>query len=242
MRETPTMYPAYAESTPDPRFTDWLRTQAEPTFSRAVDHPFTQELAAGTLEKDAYATYLIQDYAFIDALVGTFGHAVGQAPDMPTKRRLVGFLDTLTDEENDYFERSFAALHVSPARWMEPDCADTTLALIDLLGRASDEGGYEETLAVLVAAEWVYEEWASSVDPNDDLPFYYAEWIDLHANPGFVAFVAWLRSQLDTYGPVLSESRQSTVAQLFRRTIDLEVDFFDMAYPSRDAVPEELYV
>lgn len=226
-----------------PRFTDWLRERAEPTWTHAVEHPFTQELGAGTLSEDAFAEYLIQDYAFVDELVGTFGYAVGQAPTMAAKRSLVEFLETITDDESEYFERSFEALEVPESRWRTADMTEPTAAFVDLLGRAGAEGGYAETLAVLVPAEWIYEQWAvaaveAHADPTadgppsagTDLPFYYAEWIDLHATDSFCEFVDWLRSQLDTVGPELSPRRQARVESLFQRTVDLEVAFFETAY------------
>lgn len=236
----PDTYEAYAETRTDPRFTDWLRARAEPAWTDAVEHSFVEELGAGTLDEDAFADYLVQDYAFVGELVGTFGYAVGQAPDMAAKRRFVEFLDTVTDEENDYFERSFEALDVPADRWQDP--TETTAAFVDLLGRAAREGGYAETLAVLVPAEWVYETWATTAaerhgDPTADLPsagmdlpFYYGEWVDLHAVPDFVAFVGWLREQLDAVGPDLSPRRQARIERFFRRTVDLEVAFFDAAY------------
>ncbi|THE65339.1 transcriptional regulator [Salinadaptatus halalkaliphilus] len=238
-------YEAYAADSdePEPRFTDWLRERSEPAWTDAVDHPFTRELADGTLAEDAYADYLVQDYAFVGQLVGAFGHAVGQAPDMAAKRRLVEFLETVTDDEDDYFERSFDALSVPESRRQDPDLAEPTAAFIDLLGRATGEGGYAETLAVLVPAEWIYEAWATAAvethadsaadgppSAGTELPFYYAEWIDLHAVEPFCEFVAWLRSQLDAIGPELSPRRQRRVAALFGRTVTLEVAFFDAAY------------
>ncbi|WP_247004049.1 TenA family protein [Halosolutus gelatinilyticus] len=245
------MYQEYvAESDgADPRFTDWLRERSEPAWTAAVEHPFTDELGAGTLPPETYAAYLVQDYAFLDELVGTFGYAIGQAPDVPSKRPLVEFLDTVTDEENDYFQRSFDALDVPESRRRDPELVETTAAFADLLGRAAREGGYAETLAVLVPAEWIYEEWATAVaaeygDPaadgppsaGADLPFYYAEWIDLHAVPPFREFVDWLRGQLDAIGPELSLRRETRVDRLFRRAVELEVAFFDTAY---DSAPNE---
>ena len=239
----PETYGEYASDAVEPRFTDWLRERSEPAWSAAVEHPFTEELGAGTLPEDAFAEYLVQDYAFVDELVGTFGRAVGQAPDMDSKRPLVEFLDTITDDENDYFERSFDALEVPRERRSDPDLAEPTAAFADLLGRAAAEGGYAETLAVLVPAEWVYESWATRqverhADPSaagppsagTDLPFYYAEWIDLHAVDSFRAFVDWLRGELDAVGPDLAPGRRARVERLFRRTVDLEVAFFDAAY------------
>lgn len=247
--DVPSTFEAYAADTDpvEPRFTDWLRERAEPAWTDAVSHPFTRDLGAGTLSEAAFVEYLVQDYAFVDELVGTFGHAVGQAPGMAAKRPLVEFLETVTDEENDYFERSFDALDVPESRRTDPALAEPTAAFVDLLGRAASVGGYAETLAVVVPAEWIYEGWAVAAvdeyaDPDADgppsagadLPFYYAEWIDLHAAPDFRAFVDWLRGQLDAVGPELSPRRQARIDRLFRRTVDLEVAFFDAALEAGD--------
>ena len=244
-------YSAYADRVTDPRFTDWLRERSQPAWDAAVEHRFVEELGAGTLDEDVFATYLVQDYAFVGELVGTFGHAVGQAPDMAAKRRLVEFLDTVTDEEDDYFERSFAALDVDESRWQAPEPSSTTAAFVDLLGRAAREGGYAETLAALVPAEWVYESWATAAaerhsDPDSDglpsagigLPFYFAEWVDLHAVDSFVAFVDWLRGELDAIGPTLSPRREARVASLFDRTVTLERQFFETAYEGAQATAD----
>ena len=240
MSDVPDDYEAYAAERSAPRFTDWLRARSEPAWSDAVDGRFVRELGAGTLEETAFADYLVQDYAVVDALVGAFGHAVGQAPGMAARRPLVTFLETVTDDEDDYFRRTFEALSVPAERWRDPDPTSETAAFCDLLGRAAREGGYAETLAVLVPAEWVYESWATAVadargdetsppSAGADLPAHYAEWVDLHAVPSFVEFVAWLRGQLDDVGPVLSPRRRRRVERLFVRTVELEAAFFEAA-------------
>ncbi len=240
MSDVPADYGTYAAGRSEPRFTDWLRARSEPAWSDAVDGRFVREFGAGTLEEAVFADYLVQDYVVVDALVAAFGHAVGQAPDMAARRPLVTFLETVTDEENDYFRRAFEALEVPAERRDDPEPTATTAAFCDLLGRAAREGGYAETLAVLVPAEWVYESWAAAVaaDHGDgtsppsagaDLPFYYAEWVDLHAVPSFVEFVAWLRGQLDDVGPALSPRRRRRVERLFTRTVELEAAFFEAA-------------
>ncbi len=223
-------YAAYADATTEPRFTDWLRARSEPAWTTATTHRFTHQLGAGTLDTAVYSRYLIQDYAFVETLVGVFGHAVGQAPSMAAKRQLIEFLDVVTDDENDYFERSFDALDVPAAQRENPELTETTEAMTDLLGAAATQGGYAETLAVLVPAEWVYLAWAEREAAERPDAFYFDEWIDLHANPGFVEFVGWLREQLDTVGPTLPARQQARVARCFERTVSLEVEFFESAY------------
>jgi len=222
----------YASAREDPRFTDWLREQTGAAWNEATTHRFTRELHADTLEDDAFRRYLLQDYAFLETLVGVFGYAVGDAPTMDAKSRLTDFLGTLTADENDYFQRSFDALGVPESAYADPELTEATAAFRDLLLRAAREGGYAETLAVLVPAEWVYLDWATDDALAAPDRFYLDEWVQLHAVPEFESFVGWLRAELDREGAAVSERRQARLAELFTRTVDLEVAFFDSAYGS----------
>ncbi|WP_228546290.1 TenA family protein [Halegenticoccus tardaugens] len=212
------------------RFTEWLRRRSEPDWTAATTHRFTEELGDDALSDDAFRRYLVQDYAFVDTLASVVGYGVAQAPTMAEKRRLVVFLDALTDEEDDYFERSFDALGVPAVDRESPELTPTTLGFGDLLLAAARGGDYEETLAVLLAAEWVYHAWAARVADRSPDRFYLREWIALHANPEFDDFVGWLRAELDDRGPTLSPRRQRRVADLFRRAVAAEVAFFDAVY------------
>lgn len=223
-------YTEYAAGRDDPRFTDWLRERAEPDWSDAIGHRFTEELGDGTLDDDVFREYLIQDYAFVSDLVSVVGYAVGQAPTMAAKAELSGFLATVTSDEDEYFERSFDALAVPRDDRDDPAPAPVTERFGDLLAKGALAGDYEETLAVLLPAEWIYRAWATRAADGSPSRFYLSEWVDLHANPDFDAFVSWLRRELDTYGPPLSERRRGRVARLFERVAELEVAFFDAAY------------
>ncbi|WP_245902775.1 TenA family protein [Salinigranum rubrum] len=226
----PSTYADYADARDDPRFTDWLRARSEPAWTEATEHRFVAELADGTVADDVFRRYLVQDYAFVTTLAALVGHAAGEAPTVAGKRELAGFLRTLTDEEDDYFERSFDALSVPEADRTSPRKTATTEAFEDLLTRAAHEGGYAESLATLLAVEWVYCTWGvANADASPD-PFYLVEWIDLHSVPAFESFVAWLRTELDREGPTLSPRREERVARHFRRAVDIEVAFFDAAY------------
>jgi thiaminase/transcriptional activator TenA len=230
-------FEGYAAAHADARFTEWLRERSEPEWIEATTHRFTRELGSGTLDDEVFRRYLTQDYAFVETLVGAFGHAVGEAPTMDAKSRLVDFLAVLTDDENDYFERSFRALGVSEAEYRDPALTPTTRAFEDLLERGAREGGYAETLAVLVPAEWIYLEWASAVAEEPPPQFYFAEWIDLHADDAFESFVYWLRGELDREGKAASTRRRRRLGRLFRRTVELEVAFFESAYDPEETIP-----
>ncbi len=205
------------------RPTDDLR--AASAWDAAVEHPFVHELAAGTVDDDVFARYLVADRAFVTTLTGVFGRALAQAPP-ESRAPLADFLGILTDEEDDYFERALDALPAPPG---DPARHPTTEAFRDHLLAAADEGGYAETLAVLVPAEWCYLGWAQGIDHPPE-PFYRREWVTLHSNDEFAGFVDWLRSELDREFETLSPRRTDRVRRRFERTVRLEADFFDAAY------------
>jgi thiaminase/transcriptional activator TenA len=215
----------------DERFTDHLRERSEPDWTAATEHRFAREVGAGTIDDAVFRRYLVQDYAFVETLVRVIGSAVAQAPSTREQAELAAFLDTVTGDEDDYFGRSFDALDVPDGDRTDPDLAPVTREFRDHLLAAARTGGYAETLAVLVPAEWVYFEWASAAAQGEmPDPFHLAEWIDLHANPGFRDVVAWLRAELDREAPELAPRRRDRIERLFERTVELEVGVFDMAY------------
>jgi thiaminase (transcriptional activator TenA) len=212
------------------RFTDWLKEGVGPLWGRATAHAFTTELAADTLADAVYRRYLIQDYVFIETLVTVLGHAVALAPGMPAKKRWAGFLAAITSEENDYFLRSFDALGVPEVERETTALLPPIQAFADLMLDAARSGAYEEVLAVIVPAEWVYLTWAQAAPKPYPGRFYLSEWIELHDNPIFEEVVDWMRSELDRAGPGLTDERRAVVAERFRRLVELEVAFFDAAY------------
>lgn len=221
----------FAEADQD-RFTEWLRARTGERWAAATEHRFTEELADGTLDEAVLQRYLLQDYVFLLEATGLVASAAADAPDVDARGEMAEFLAMLCSDENDYFRRAFDELGVPEERYESPALTPTTEAFLDLVHRAASEGGYAESLAVFVPAEWVYLSWGQSAADRsaDDLPFTHRDWIDLHADAGFVEFVTWLRGELDSVGPELAPRRQRHVARLFERTVDLEVAFFDAAY------------
>lgn len=196
-----------------------------------VEHPFCAELAAGTLPAAKMAWYLIQDYTFIEGFVRLAASAVARAPTLADSIPLVQFLAVITGPENTYFQRSFDALGVRQEYRTQPTPAPDTLAFRELMAEAADSGEYARMVSVLTATEWSYLAWATPFDPpNPDLPFYFAEWISLHAGDGFEGVVSYLRDQLDRAWEQADAAERALVERDFARAVRLEMAFFDAAY------------
>jgi len=214
-------------------FTEHLRQTYSDRWDAATRNRFIDELVNDTIDAEVYAQYLNLDYAFIDSLVSTFGHAVAVAPGMPEKIRFAGFLAMLTSEENDYFLRSFDAFGLPAPTFDNPVSSSVVDAFDDLMVRQRASGSYLDVLAVLVAVEWVYLDWASRADKSDTPApsrFYLSEWIALHADPDFVDFVNWMRTEMDREAAASDDGARDRAEQTFIKALELEAAFFAAAY------------
>ena len=167
---------------------------------------------------------------FVETLVTFIGKAVYLSPNMNSKIKWANFLYAITSDENNYFQRSFDALDISKE---ERTNTKLFLAISDfskLMHEVANTGTYEEILAVILAAEWVYYTWASNAKKPYPKRFYLSEWITLHNNRFFKVTLDWIKKELDITSQKLTISEQHKVANLFIKIVRLEVSFFDDCY------------
>lgn len=227
---TPFTYAEFSRLHDQSRFTDWLRQQAEPAWTAAVEHRFTYQIADDSLDEAVFKRYLVNEYSFVITAATLLGYAIAKAPKMEEKARLAEGLRGLTTDQRQFFMRAFDALGIPEAQWAAPISDSAVLVFRDTTVRAAAHGGFEESLATMLAAEWMYVTWSQRAHRRRPRHPYYAEWIALHVTPEFEGHVAWLRGRLDHYGPLLPPCRQAEVAYIFRRTLELEIAFHDAPY------------
>lgn len=213
------------------RPTDHLKSLCADDWDAATKHGFCDALADGTLDLVKMRSYLVQDYQFVDGFVRLLASMIAHAPTLADSVPAAQFLAVITGPENTYFLRSFEALGVSDTEWQGAELKQPTKDFQNLMSEAAASGKYEEMLAVLVVAEWVYLSWATPFNPpKSDAPFYFAEWITLHAGEGFEGVVEYLRGQLDTVWGALSQDQRKNVEQVFCKAVQLERAFFDASW------------
>ncbi|MEQ5803010.1 TenA family protein [Halomonas sp. H10-9-1] len=228
---TRTEWSAWAAERKTASITDWLRELSEPDWSATVNHALFDALAEGRLSGDDFAAYMVQDYGFVDPFTALIGHAIGRAPGMEDRVVLGQFMGMLTSDENSTFQRTFEAFGVPAATREAPDYLPETQAFQALLREIGAGGDYAEVLAALVVTEWIYLEWALRITRAAGLHPLVEEWIDLHDNPAFQDFVAWLRRRLDEAAAGLDDAAFTRMAECFRETVARERAFHDAVMP-----------
>ncbi|MEO1479089.1 MAG: TenA family protein [Bacteroidota bacterium] len=206
--------------------TELLRDEAREAWESITTDPWTVALAEGRLERAAMVRYLVQDHRFLDAFSVLLSAMLAHTKRLEDRVFGSQFLALILSKENTYFERSFEALAVSAEERSVPDAAATT-KFDELMRSTAASGKLHAMLAVLVVCEWSYETWGERAARTKakDLPFYYAEWIDLHSGPYFRQVVAYLRGLLDDLP--LSPAELEDTRRAFHAAVHCEQAFWD---------------
>jgi len=218
------------DSAADAGFTAGMRAAAGSTWETSLNHRFFREVAADTLDDTVFQRYLRVEYGFVDCAARVLGYAVAKAPSFTERRKLALGLHGLVTDQQDYFMAAFARAGMPAAlrSAVPPDALSQPLHDL-FLGTAQTEG-YEEILACILGAEWMYLTWCQTAHKTPSRIGVIADWVALHAAGAFADHVSWVRSELDARGPDLNAQRQSRLATLFRETLGAEMSFHDAAY------------
>lgn len=220
--------PTLSQQLLDPNRDVWDAMQA---------HRFVQDVAADRLPPDVFARYLVFEHGFVETAMLIFGHALLKAPGPAQRRRLIGVLHALAEEQVDSFRQAFAALGIAPRQAADAPLPEAVRAFECHMLAVAETGNYHDILAVMLAAEWMYATWCSRVDAAAISSAPLRRWVALHAAPEFLEQAAWLRAEVDIADVGAAECRRLTA--LFRTTLLLEIDFHEAAYDASWPVPRQ---
>ncbi len=197
-------------------------------FEAMVHHRFVEDVKADRLPNEAFERYLVFEGAFVDTAISIFSYATAKAGTIEEKRWLIGVLDALANQQIAYFEKTFAARAIDPARY-DTGRADVAAFREGMLAIARD-GGFLDTIAAMFAAEWMYWTWSTEADRAAISDPLLKEWVRLHAEPEFEAQARWLKAVLDEAGETMDLAERKRLSAIFGRAQRLEIDFHEAAY------------
>ena len=179
-------------------FSERMRAEARGTWNAILGHRFFREVATDAIDDQVFARYLRIEYGFVDTAAQTLGYAIAKAPSFQERRRLgLGLYGLVTDQEQ-FFVDAFARMGVRAEERTGLPPQGLALPLHALFLAVAETEGYEEILACILAAEWMYLTWCSTANQSPSSRDYIRDWVALHAGGAFADHVAWVRSEIET--------------------------------------------
>ncbi len=213
------------------KFSDYTIGESKEYWDKATDHIFIKEMVDGVLDKELFAKYLVQDYAFVNSFLNLVSYTIAYSKTIEQKNKLSGFLNMITSSEDDYFIRSFNALGIKEEDYNPKKVvfSDSINAFDKAIERAIETKDYNACIVVLFCAESIYCTWGCKYAHKKPDQFYFNEWLLLHNNEYFKGFVSWLKSEVDNISNS-TKDEENTLLETFKNICKLELRFFDESY------------
>ncbi len=208
------------------RFTTYLRQRAAPIWDRIFQHPFLQEVSAGTLPVESFRYYLTQDYHYMGAFGRAVAIAVAKAPDNSTFERLGHRLTTPV--ERPLHRRLFALVDMDPETVEAASLSPTNTAYINHLLATAFTGDVGLIAAALLPCPWTYHELGNHVPATGHL--LYDTWSAFYREGGLRESVATWREVADHMAQGRDTIYRRLLEQAFLTSSRYEYLFWEMAY------------
>ncbi len=217
-------------------FFEQLKAGAISDWQAYVKHEFLAQLAAGTLPKQAFQTYLLQDYLFLIQFARAKALAVYKSRTLADMRQAeAGLVGIMTEMD----------LHVRVcARWgLTPDDLEktpehgTTIAYTRYVIDCGLSGDLLDLLVALAPCVIGYAEIGSRLAREmASLPEHpYADWIHEYASDAFQSVASDARSHLNKLATkYVTEQRFQELIAIFAKASRLEADFWQMGLDAAD--------
>jgi thiaminase/transcriptional activator TenA len=190
--------------------------------------PFNQELTKGTLPKEKFIHYLMQDTLYLSDFAKALAQTASRLSDNDKVHQFMKFsLEAIQAERNyylNYIEKN--ALDSPLIQEQSPACFMYTNYLL----KTATLAPVEEAVASLLPCFWIYREVGTKMakEQKNDNPYH--EWIALYASDQFDASVKAAIAITNQLGELASLSIQDKMVSAFVRSTQLEWLFWDSAY------------
>lgn len=217
-------------------FFDRLKTACADDWQAYTRHQFVEMLGAGTLPKQAFQTYLVQDYLFLIQFARAHALAVYKSTSLEDMRAAAAGVSAILDVEMDLHVRLCADWGLSPADLEQSIEASQTIAYTRFVLEAGQAGDILDLMVALAPCMLGYAEIGSYLlqkfgqeDGTMAADHPYRGWITEYSGEGYQMVSKMTAGTLEKHaGELLTEARRPRLEKLFGQATRLEADFWQM--------------
>lgn len=217
------------------RFTEELRSAADPIFQAIFDHPFVRGIAEGTLQKEQLMHYVKQDFEYLNAYIRIYGIAISRCTDRSVMALFNEQISFILNSETHPHQNFCEVAGVTYEQLQGYSLAPSADHYVRHMLNAAHEGALEDIVAAMLPCPWTYVEIGrkllDEINPEASHPFY--DWMHFYGDREF-GITEQLRHVLDDSAQTLTPARKQRLMEHFLKSCQLEYMFWDMAYRLED--------
>ncbi|WP_327090014.1 TenA family protein [Nonomuraea sp. NBC_01738] len=203
----------------------WARTGA--LLQAIHTHPFNTALGDGTLSRERFAFYIVQDARYLEAFSKALATASVRASDPGEAAFWAQSAHAALAAERTLHEGYIDEYGLSAADLLGVRTSPTCLAYSSFLEATALSAPYPVLAAAVLPCFWVYQDVGEALQKHSSDSHPYRAWISTYADPEFAASVATAKGIVDR---VAAPGVYEDMAAAFVRATEYEWMFWDSAW------------
>jgi thiaminase (transcriptional activator TenA) len=199
-------------------------------FTRILAHPFLAGLTDGSLPRDAFTHYVIQDAHYLVDYARALALLGAKAPDQQAIAMFAGHARGAIEVERSLHASLFRDLGITDDEVRRAPVMPTTLAYTSYLLRSCHQGSFAEGLAAVLPCYWIYAEVGAALLARSSPDPLYARWIATYGGEEFGKIVAEVLALVDRVGDTASGPEQAAMREQVVTTSRYEWMFWDAGW------------
>lgn len=205
-----------------------LWESAEATYAAILAHPFLQGLTDGTLPREAFRHFVVQDSHYLRDYARALAVCAAKAPTDDDVRAFAGDAIGAIAAEQE-MHREFMA-DLGGGRPGDETVLPTTRAYTSYLLATVHGGSFAEGLAAVLPCYWIYAKAGAELLAKSSPDPLYARWIGVYGDEAFQEVVRRVVALTDRIGEELSPAETARAVEHFSATARYEWMFWDAAW------------
>jgi thiaminase (transcriptional activator TenA) len=214
----------------DTRFRARMWTAMGGVFTRILAHPFIAGLTEGSLPRDVFAHYVVQDAHYLVDYARALAVVGAKAPDEQAIAMFAGHARGAIEVERSLHAGLFRELGIGADEVRATPVMPTTLAYTSYLLRSCHQGSFAEGLAAVLPCYWIYAEVGTALLARSSPDPLYARWIATYGGEEFGRIVADVLALVDRVGATASDAEQAAMREHVVTTSRYEWMFWDAGW------------
>ncbi len=207
-----------------------LWASIETIYRAILDHPFIRGLTSGSLDREAFRFYVIQDALYLTEFARALAICAAKSPNDRALQMFSEHAAGAITVERELHETFFKDFGLGPEELSRIRQAPTNLAYTSYLLRVAYGGSFPEALAAVLPCYWIYWEVGKALLEEGSPDPLYTRWIQTYGGEDYGRVVEAVLRLTDEVSADLRPADEMRMMEHFQTTSRFEWMFWDMGY------------
>ena len=215
-------------------FAKELMAAASPVWEKYMTHPFIMGMIDGTLQKEKFAFYLMQDCQYLKDYAKVYATSFIKCDDIDLMRAIYRDMQVIVSDESMTHIRYLMDMGYTEKDAYAAPTAPENREYLDYMLNVAKEGSVQEGLISIMACTFSYYHIAlharkTAMENGSYEHNYFAAWMDDYVGEIYKGIYDRTIELCDWITRDLSEAEKERLKQIFIRSSEYELDFWNMA-------------